>query len=142
MIDIALSSTESEYCGLSMGVGEGYFISMVFTAIGETQNGPLLIGQDNQSCIQIAENPGKHHGRTKHIDVRIRWIERECLAGRLALVYVPTEWMVADLFTKALPYHRHARFTGVCKGKTMPEKEKKERKKRKFESAQTDEMET
>ena len=53
--------------------------------MNEAQHGPLLVGQDNKSCIQIAENPGRHHGRTKHIEVRIRWIEREIEKGRLAL---------------------------------------------------------
>ena len=125
-----------------MGVAEAYFIRMVLEAMNEPQHGPLLIGQDNQSCIQIAENPGKNHGRTKHIDVKIRWIERECLTGRLGLVYVPTEWMVADLHTKALPYHRHARFAGACKGMQIPEKEKKERKNKRKVSFKDDEMET
>ena len=106
--------------------------------MNEEQHGPLLIGQDNQSCIQIAENPGKSHGRTKHIDVKIRWIERECEAQRLGLVYVPTEWMVADLHTKALPYHRHARFAGVCKGMQLPEKNEKRKSKRKVASEDDD----
>ena len=45
-----------------MGTCEGKFLVMALTATGESQNGPLLIGQDNKSCIQIAENPGRHHG--------------------------------------------------------------------------------
>ena len=72
-----LSSTEAEYYACSIGTCEGKFLVMTLTAMGESQNGPLLIGQDNKSCIQIAENPGRHHGRTKHIELRIRWIEDE-----------------------------------------------------------------
>ena len=141
MIDIALSSTESEYCGLSMGVCDAYYVRYVLEAMNEPQTGPLMIGQDNKSCIQIAENPGRHHGRTKHIDVRIRWIERETITGRLRLVYVKTDFMVADIMTKALLYAAHARHTSACKGQIMPDKEKKERRKRKVAS-EPDAMET
>jgi hypothetical protein len=122
-------------------VCDAYYVRMVLEAMNEPQTGPLMIGQDNKSCIQIAENPGRHHGRTKHIDVRIRWIERETITGRLQLVYVKTEFMVADIMTKALLYASHARHTSACKGQIMPEKEKKERSKRKIES-ESDAMET
>ena len=65
-----LSSTEAEYYACSIGTCEGKFIVMALTAMGESHNGPLLIGQDNKSCIQIAENLGRHHGRTKYIELR------------------------------------------------------------------------
>ena len=140
--DIALSSTESEYVGMSLGVREGYYIRMVLEAMNEAQHGPLLVGQDNKSCIQIVENPGRHHGRTKHLDVHLRWIEREYERERLALVYVNTEFMVADVLTKALAYERHARHTSAMKGHKMPEKEKKAPKKRKVAFEETDQMES
>ena len=81
---------------------------MTLTAMGETQSGPLLIGHDNKSCVQIAENPGRHHGRTKHIELRIRWIEDETKKEKLALVYVPTSQIVADVLTKPLSYEAFA----------------------------------
>ena len=97
---------------------------MVLEAINEPQTGPLLIGQDNKSCIQVVENPGRHHGRTKYLDVHLRWIEREYEREQLALVYVNTEFMVADVLTKSLAYERHARHTSAMKGHKMPDKEK------------------
>ena len=140
--DIALSSTESEYVGLSLGVREGYYIRMVLEAMNEAQHGPLLVGQDNKSCIQIVENPGRHHGRTKHLDVHLRWIEREYEREQLALVYVNTEFMVADVLTKSLAYERHARHTSAMKGHKMPDKEKKAPRKRPVASVETDQMES
>ena len=130
MADIVKSSTEAEYYALSIGVGEAYYVRQVLEALNEPQLGPLMIGQDNKSCIQIVENPGRHHGRTKHIDVHIRWIEREHDKGRLVLVYVPTSFMVADIMTKALAYESHARHTSVMKGQKLPEKEKREKKRK------------
>ena len=103
---------------------------MTLTAMGETQHGPLLIGQDNKSCIQIAENPGRHHGRTKHIELRIRWIEDEIKKEKLALVYVPTGQMVADVLTKPLSYEVFARHSSYMKGAIFPELEKKAKRAR------------
>ena len=94
---------------------------MALDAMGEEQTGPLLIGQDNKSCIQIAENPGRHHGRTKHIELRIRWIENEIAKGNMELVYVRTDLMVADVLTKQLPYASFARHGSVLKGVDFPE---------------------
>ena len=52
----------------------------------------------------------------------------------MALVYVPTRFMVADIMTKSLCYESHARHTTEIKGVMMPEKEQKtKRSKRKSE---------
>ena len=96
----------------------------------------------NKSCIQIAENPGRHHGRTKHIDVKVRHIEQAIQKGKLALVYVKTAFMVADILTKALSYERHARHAAAMKGQPMPLKAKAGARKRKqAESEWTGDME-
>ena len=128
--DHYLSSTEAEYYACSIGACEGKFLAMALTAMGETQHGPLLIGQDNKSCIQIAENPGRHHGRTKHIELRIRWIEDEIKKEKLALIYVPTGQMVADVLTKPLSYEVFARHSSYMKGAIFPELEKKAKRAR------------
>jgi hypothetical protein len=57
---------------------------------------------DNQSAIALTKEH-QYHARTKHIDVRfhfLRWVVEE---GRLRLIYCPTDDMVADALTKALP---------------------------------------
>ena len=125
--DQYLSSTEAEYYACSLGACEGKFLAMALTAMNEVQTGPILIGQDNKSCIQIAENPGRHHGRTKHIELRIRWIEDEIKKEKLALVYVPTGLMVADVLTKPLAYDTFARHGSYMKGIVFPEMMKKKR---------------
>ena len=106
-----MSSIEAEYVALVLGAIVFIYIRMVLEAMGEAQDGPILIGQDNSACIQIAENPGRHIRRTKHIDVRIRWIEEAIDRESIALVKVPTSKMVADVLTKALSAVSHWKHT-------------------------------
>ena len=56
---------------------------------------------DNQSAIQVAKNP-EHHGRMKHLDLRYYWLRDEVERSTLAIDYVPTDSMVADILTKSL----------------------------------------
>ena len=42
-------------------------------------------------------------GRTKHIDIRFHFIRFSVEEKKIRLVYCPTEDMVADILTKALP---------------------------------------
>jgi hypothetical protein len=63
---------------------------------------PTTLFSDNQSAIALAKDH-QYHAHTKHIDIRyhfIRWIIDQ---GVLRLVYCPTDDMIADALTKALP---------------------------------------
>jgi hypothetical protein len=75
---------------VKMGTGAGYAFDMP---------SPLLV--DNQSAIQVARNP-EHHGRMKHLDLRFFWLRNMVNSGVIAVQYIPTADMAADLLTKAL----------------------------------------
>jgi hypothetical protein len=62
---------------------------------------PSLLLVDNQSAIQFACNP-EHHRRTKHLDLRFFWLRDMVNSGAIAMCYIPTADMAADLLTKAL----------------------------------------
>ena len=62
---------------------------------------PIVIKEDNMSCISFTKNPGEH-GRTKHIDVRSCFVRQWVDYGELVLEPVPTKEQLADIFTKAL----------------------------------------
>jgi hypothetical protein len=62
----------------------------------------LILLPAHQSVIALTKDH-QYHAQTKHIDVRfhfIRWIVEQ---GAVCLVYCPTDDMVADTLTKALP---------------------------------------
>ncbi|GJT57229.1 retrovirus-related pol polyprotein from transposon TNT 1-94 [Tanacetum coccineum] len=56
---------------------------------------------DNTSAIAISNNP-ELHSRTKHIDIRYHFITDHILKGDIELHFIPTEYQLADIFTKPL----------------------------------------
>ncbi|GJR40304.1 retrovirus-related pol polyprotein from transposon TNT 1-94 [Tanacetum coccineum] len=63
---------------------------------------------DNTSAIAISNNPVLH-SRTKHIDIRYHFIRDHILKGYTELHFIPTEYQLADIFTKPLDKHTFTR---------------------------------
>jgi len=99
---ISLSTTESEYIAATYAAKEALWLRALISQLFEVQLNATTLFSDNQSAIALAKEH-QYHSRTKHIDVRyhfIRWIIEE---GKIKLIYCPTDEMVADALTKALP---------------------------------------
>ena len=56
---------------------------------------------DNTSAINLSKNPIQH-SRTKHIEIRHHFLRDHVLKGDIELEFVPTNWQLADIFTKPL----------------------------------------
>ena len=56
---------------------------------------------DNQSALSVANNP-EHHGRMKHLDLHFYWLRDIVADSQIAVHYMPTNTMPADVMTKAL----------------------------------------
>jgi hypothetical protein len=99
---ISLSTTESEYIAATYAAKEALWLRSLISQLFDTTLDATTLFSDNQSAIALTKDH-QYHARTKHIDVRfhfIRWIVEN---GSLRLIYCPTEDMVADTLTKALP---------------------------------------
>ena len=66
------------------------------------QKDATIAYEDNQGTIALTKNP-KNHSRTKHIDIKYHFVRGTVEKKDVRLVYCPTEKMVADILTKALP---------------------------------------
>ncbi|GKD61865.1 retrovirus-related pol polyprotein from transposon TNT 1-94 [Tanacetum coccineum] len=56
---------------------------------------------DSTNAIAISNNPVLH-SRTKHIDIRYHFIRDHILKGDIELHFIPTQYQLADIFTKPL----------------------------------------
>ena len=99
---VSLSTTESEYVTVTHAAKEAIWIRMFLGDILRPLTKPMVLYCDNQSAIAVAKND-QYHARTKHIDIQYHFIRESISREIIESCYCPTENMVADIFTKALP---------------------------------------
>ena len=116
---VATSTTEAEYIAYSEAAKEAAWLQQLCldTECPDClqQDESVLLYGDNQACLMIAKDP-EHHGRTKAIDVRYHHVRDLIACKVITPEYIPTEHMLMDGFTKALPrgkLEKHRRAYGM-----------------------------
>jgi len=99
MKSVTLSSSEAEYVALSEAAKEIKFVYQVLMSMGIEVKTPIIVRVDNVGAIFIAENVSVSQ-RTKHIDVRYRFVQEFVIDGFLKIIFVRTADNDADIFTK------------------------------------------
>ena len=99
---VAQSTAEAEFVALYFAAQEATWMREVLRDLKENHLRPIVIHEDNQSCIAKVRNPPINHGLTKHIARRYHFTRDEVENGQLEVVYCPTERQLADCFTKPL----------------------------------------
>lgn len=98
---VALFTSEAEYMACSAACQEIRWL-LNFTELPSFNlPKPVILWSDNQGAILLSANCIQHQ-RTKHIDLRHHFIRDMVKDGQVVLKYVPTEEMVADIFTESL----------------------------------------
>lgn len=99
---VALSSTEAEYIAAAECCKEVLYLkSLIEELTGCVLKTNLYI--DNQSAISLAKT-GVLNKRSKHIDVRYKFIHERVISGDVNVMYCPTEKQIADILTKPLNF--------------------------------------
>ena len=109
---VTLSSTESEYIALTHATKD---IMWIHKLLGEisffySYQQPTLLHCNNQGAIKLTKNSW-FHARMKHINIHFHFVCQAVNLDHIQVKYVPTNKMVADIFTKSLG---HIRFEMFC----------------------------
>ena len=87
---VTRSSTEAEYVALSHATQEVVWPRRLFKDIGEKQDQPSVMNEDNQGAIDLSKNP-RFHNRTKHIDVAYQSIREKVNDKSINVKYVRSD---------------------------------------------------
>ena len=98
---VALSTTEAEHISAVEAGKEILWMRQLMGELGYSICGPSVLRMDNQSAIAVSKNP-EHHGKMKHLSLRLFWLRDAVQDGLIAPSFVATQNMAADIFTKAL----------------------------------------
>ncbi|PWA86471.1 copia-type pol polyprotein [Artemisia annua] len=97
---VAMSSAEAEYVAAAGCCANVLWMKIQLIDYGiHYKSIPIFC--DNTSAIAISNNPVLHQ-RTKHIDIRYHFIRDHIMNGEIELIFIPTEYQLADIFTKPL----------------------------------------
>ena len=95
------SSTEAEIIAVSDGMNIPLWLADFIRLQGYPPQ-PVRLEQDNQSCITLLTKGRSTAETTRFIEIRKFWISAYIKNGAVDIVYVPTEDMTSDYFTKPL----------------------------------------
>jgi hypothetical protein len=98
---VTKSSTEAELVALSDYASQAIWARNFIVAQGYDV-GPVVLHQDNLSCMALMKRGGPASERSRHIDIRYFWV-KEKVDGKEAIVrHLATEKMFVNVMTKPL----------------------------------------
>lgn len=101
---VSTSTAEAEYVAAASCCSQVLWMKTQLRDFGMDINKiPILC--DSKSAIAISVN-SVQHSKTKHIDIRYHFLKDHVEKGTIEMYFVPTEFQLADLFTKALDEKR------------------------------------
>jgi len=93
---------ESGYITTTYTAKEALWLRSLLSQLFDMNLKPTTLFSDNQSAIALTKDH-QYHACTKHIDIQFHFIHWIIENSSLCLVYCPTNDMVTNVFTKALP---------------------------------------
>lgn len=91
---------------MSEATKEAVYLRRFLSEFGFESYSRIKLNCDNQGAVKLVENP-VFHDRTKPIDIRHQFVREVLMDEEIKLNYIPTDEIVADVFTKGLPGPKH-----------------------------------
>ncbi|KAA0060394.1 retrovirus-related pol polyprotein from transposon tnt 1-94 [Cucumis melo var. makuwa] len=86
---VVLSSSEAEYAAATSVACQAIWSQRMLTKLQHEQEGATVIFYDNKATISLTKDP-TFHSRTKHIDIRFRFIRDLVAKEEVSLSYCST----------------------------------------------------
>ena len=109
------SSTEAEIIAVSDGMNVPLWLADFIQYQGYKAQ-PVRLEQDNKSCITLLTKGRSTAETTRFIAIRMFWISNYIHNGAIDIVYVPTEEMISDFFTKPVQGTLFVKFSNKILG--------------------------
>ena len=93
------SSTEAELVGLSDSTAQAIHLKNFVKKQGYSV-GPVIIYQDNLSCMALMKRGGPGSERSRHINIRHFWVVERVANGEVTIEHLITNLMHANALTK------------------------------------------
>jgi len=106
---VSRSSAEAELRAMAAVTAEITWLQWLLEDFGVMASTPTPLSSDSTGAISIARDPVKHE-LTKHIGVDASYMRSQVHDQIVALQYVPSEFQLADFFTKAQTRAQHSYF--------------------------------
>ena len=98
---VTLSTTEAEYIAGTELVKKLIPLKKMMTEMKLIEDKPVEVFIDNKSTVNIVQNE-QGQDRTKHIDVRHKWLNEHHDAGNIKVSHISGDKQKADILTKPL----------------------------------------
>ena len=109
---VTLSTTEAELYALKDAIKEIIYIRSTLDYFGYPQRLPTVMYEDNAAVVATAHNPGKNHGKLKHIAISVRFVQEQQLEMQVVdVTQEASKNQSADIMTKALGAPQHGPMT-------------------------------
>ncbi|MBW0535465.1 hypothetical protein O181_075180 [Austropuccinia psidii MF-1] len=101
---VSLSTAEAEYKALTDLSTEVLWLRQFVMELSLCKlDGPTIIFNDNQGCINTASSDSNSNARRmKHVEIQLHFIREVIQNGLIKVVYIPTSKMLADFMTKSV----------------------------------------
>ena len=118
---------QSEYIQANDGAMKGLQLVNFMSEIGFSLKGRIPIFEDNEACCSLATDH-INNCKSKHISLRYHAIKELVIErGIFEIWKIPTDWQVADIFTKALDKRKFEKFDRMMRGLEMIDPKSKSR---------------
>lgn len=107
---VALSTTESELMSMVAAIQESIWLKRFECELLPKSPKSIVLNCDNKSAIDFANN-NSHSQRTKHIDIKDKFVRQNLNKRLIKLNYIPTDTMLADILTKGVNAIKHEKLT-------------------------------